>query len=472
MRRVAVAAMAVLLVAGAPVGADPIEAAHEGTSVHGSMDDIPDIDDPLVNHDIAFPVQGASSYSDDFNACRDGCSRLHEGIDILADKMQHELAAADGTVTALQHSSEGNYLFITGDDGWQYWYIHINNDTPGTDDGANLWEYAFAPGIDLGARVTRGQFVAYVGDSGNAEYTVPHLHFELHYDDGTWGGRVVNPYYSLKLSQGIPVNGLCRFNTNPVPAPTGSPTSAGGYWELDNQGGVLSYGGSWYGGMDGSATVSGIASTLDGAGYWVVDRSGVVTPFGTARSYGDARSVQHAPIVNITRTASGAGYWLLAGDGRVFRYGDAPPVGYPHGARTTFVGMNRTASPTSYWLLDTTGRVLPYGGARSFGNLPPGSGPAVGISATASGNGYWVLTADGRVWSFGDAVSYGSPSGYGECSPSPAVRIRRTSSGRGYWVAMANGDVHQFGDAYDYGDPNHPPWWHYPIVDLALRPYR
>jgi hypothetical protein len=37
---------------------------------------------------------------------------------------------------------------------------------------------------------------------------------------------------------------------------------------------------------------------------------------------------------------------------------------------------------------------------------------------------------------------------------------------------MSNGDVHQFGDAFDFGDPNDPPWWHYPIVDLALQPYR
>ena len=28
-------------------------------------------------------------------------------------------------------------LILTGTDGWKYWYIHINNDTPGTDDGAN-----------------------------------------------------------------------------------------------------------------------------------------------------------------------------------------------------------------------------------------------------------------------------------------------------------------------------------------------
>ncbi len=41
-------------------------------------------------------------------------------------------------------------LNLTGTDGWKYWYIHINNDTPGTDDGKNPAQWRFAPGIDAG----------------------------------------------------------------------------------------------------------------------------------------------------------------------------------------------------------------------------------------------------------------------------------------------------------------------------------
>jgi murein DD-endopeptidase MepM/ murein hydrolase activator NlpD len=465
-------------------GAARASAAMEGTG-EGVVDGLPsgrsgagtaeagDVNDPLYNHEITFPVEGDRFYVDSFGACRDGCSRTHQGIDVMADKMQRILAAQSGVVTAIQHEADGNYVFVTGDDGWQYWYIHVNNDTPGTDDGANLWEYAFAPGVEEGARVERGQFIAYVGDSGNAEYTASHLHFELHYPDGTWGGHVVNPYYSLMLAEGRPVAGLCGFNHTRVPPPAASPTSAGGYWMLDNQGGVLSYGGAgWQGGLDGATTVSGIASTLDGRGYWVVDRGGAVTPLGTARSFGDARSVRHAAIVNITRSRTGNGYYLLASDGRVFRYGDAPPVGWPEGARTTFVGMNRTATGDGYWVLDSRGRVFAYGNARDFGDLPAGSGTAVGLAGTATNNGYWVLTSDGRVHTFGDAVDLGDPVDLGVCVDSAAVRIRRTASGRGYWVAMSDGDIHQFGDAFDFGDPNDPAWWHFPIVDMALQPYR
>ena len=50
------------------------------------------------------------------------------------------LAANDGTITFLRTDASGTRAtcsILTGDDGWKYWYLHINNDTPGTDDGKN-----------------------------------------------------------------------------------------------------------------------------------------------------------------------------------------------------------------------------------------------------------------------------------------------------------------------------------------------
>lgn len=148
---------------------------------------------------IAFPVEGKVTFVDSFGAPRSG-GRTHQGQDLMAPKMRRALAAADGVVTALRHDStglSGNSLTITDDDGWRYVYIHLNNDRPGTDDGANLYEQAFAAGIRKGVRVSAGQHVGYVGDSGNAEDTGSHLHFEIHSPDGT----VVNPYGSLVLAQ-------------------------------------------------------------------------------------------------------------------------------------------------------------------------------------------------------------------------------------------------------------------------------
>src|SRR5207244_7618266 len=108
------------------------------------------------------------------------------------------VAAADGFVTyiTIPEASYGYMLTITGDDGWSYDYLHINNDTPGTDDGKAPMSDVFAPGIAKGVRVNAGQLVAYMGDSGDAETTAPHLHFELH--DPT--GVAVNAYASLQAA--------------------------------------------------------------------------------------------------------------------------------------------------------------------------------------------------------------------------------------------------------------------------------
>src|SRR5438067_8248991 len=84
-------------------------------------------------HRIVFPVQEKVSYSDDFGAPRAG-GRKHQGNDLMGAKLDHEVAAADGVVNWLKvddgTGSSGNMLSLQGDDGWAYWYIHINNDTP------------------------------------------------------------------------------------------------------------------------------------------------------------------------------------------------------------------------------------------------------------------------------------------------------------------------------------------------------
>src|SRR5437588_12354465 len=100
-------------------------------------------DEPAY-HRIVFPVQEKVSFSDDFGAARAG-GRSHQGNDLMGAKLDHELAAVDGTVTSLKVADgtgiSGNMLTLRGDDGWFYYYIHVNNDTPGTDDGANPPEF-------------------------------------------------------------------------------------------------------------------------------------------------------------------------------------------------------------------------------------------------------------------------------------------------------------------------------------------
>lgn len=88
--------------------------------------------------------------------CRDGCTRRHEGIDIFAPKLRPLHAASDGHVTWLRTDASGtagNGVGITDARGWRYLYLHVNNDTPGTDDGRNPGAWRFTPVIRMGAKV-------------------------------------------------------------------------------------------------------------------------------------------------------------------------------------------------------------------------------------------------------------------------------------------------------------------------------
>lgn len=155
--------------------------------------------DQAIVSPMVFPVCGQVSWSDTFGHPR-GANRKHAGQDILAPKMRPVVAAFDGIVTLRRPRSPGGHFWLTlvGDNGWTATYLHLNNDTPGTDDGLGTDEHAFAPGLVSGARVQAGQLLGFVGDSGNAEETVPHLHFEL----APTATRVpVNPRLSLEAAR-------------------------------------------------------------------------------------------------------------------------------------------------------------------------------------------------------------------------------------------------------------------------------
>ena len=148
--------------------------------------------------DIVFPVDGEHRTVDSFGDCRgSGCSRSHEGVDIMADKGIPVVAAADGVVRWI--GTNCCYLAIDHGDGWETWYIHLNNDTQNpdgsySDDGNG---YGIAEGVEVGVTVAAGELIGWVGDSGNAESTAPHLHFEIRKD-----GEAIDPYPYLLIAEG------------------------------------------------------------------------------------------------------------------------------------------------------------------------------------------------------------------------------------------------------------------------------
>ena len=127
----------------------------------------------------AKPVQGPCYYGDTWNAAR-GSGRVHLGTDILAAEGSPLFAVVTGKVIQIYNADaplSGNGIKIARADGTYFFYAHLS---------------ALAPEMSVGAQVSAGQVIGYVGRTGNA--ATPHLHFEVH----PLGGAAINPYPIIK----------------------------------------------------------------------------------------------------------------------------------------------------------------------------------------------------------------------------------------------------------------------------------
>ena len=111
----------------------------------------------------------------------------------------------------------GCMLYLYGESGTTYLYIHLNNDLTAKNDnrGKCVAGIAYWKGLKDGARVEAGQPIAYIGDSGDANRPAPHLHFEVHPGDGA----AVSPYRYLRARASS-----CSRSS---PAPTSPPRCVG-----------------------------------------------------------------------------------------------------------------------------------------------------------------------------------------------------------------------------------------------------
>jgi len=120
------------------------------------------------------PVDGPHAFTDTWGAPRGG-GRTHEGVDMMAARGTPLVAVESGIIGRKSIGNlSGLSLWIYGESGDHFFYAHLDT---------------YADGLSQGQRVTVGQRVGTVGNTGNAIYTAPHLHFEYHPD----GGRAVNP---------------------------------------------------------------------------------------------------------------------------------------------------------------------------------------------------------------------------------------------------------------------------------------
>jgi hypothetical protein len=147
---------------------------------------------------IVFPILGRTQLTNSFGDPRG--QGAHEGEDIMAPRKAPALAAEAGRVKFHTGSGRaGCMLYLYGDSGTKYMYIHLNNDLTMTNDnrGTCVQGVAFARGLKDGQRVLAGQPVGFVGDSGDADGISPHLHFEMH----PGGGAAVAPYPHLRVAK-------------------------------------------------------------------------------------------------------------------------------------------------------------------------------------------------------------------------------------------------------------------------------
>lgn len=123
------------------------------------------------------PVPGGR-FINDWGFARSG-GRTHKGTDVFAARGTKVYAPDFGRVSLRSNELGGIVVWLTGDAGVSYYIAHLDG---------------YPSGLSTGDRVSKGQVVGYVGNTGNARGTSPHVHFQMH----PGGGAPVNPFPTLR----------------------------------------------------------------------------------------------------------------------------------------------------------------------------------------------------------------------------------------------------------------------------------
>jgi len=162
----------------APGRADSATAAAASTPL--SPADMPETPEPsgtevvtpedvaLLTRAITMPLDGLdpTTLRSNFDERRGGGSRQHQALDIMAPRGTPVRSATKGRVLKLFTSANGGLMVYAADSSerWVLMYAHLDR---------------YAPGLTDSTRLERGQIIGYVGSTGNASPTAPHLHFAI-----------------------------------------------------------------------------------------------------------------------------------------------------------------------------------------------------------------------------------------------------------------------------------------------------
>lgn len=135
---------------------------------------------------LPVPVEGVSArrIADTFGAPR-GRSRTHAGVDIFARRGTPVRSATRGVVVSVREGGlGGRQVWVLGPAGQRHYYAHLQD---------------WAPGLQRSRVVRAGDVLGFVGDTGNARGTPPHLHYGIYA-----GGGAYDPLPLLRRSAVAP----------------------------------------------------------------------------------------------------------------------------------------------------------------------------------------------------------------------------------------------------------------------------
>lgn len=180
-----------------PVATEPVQAptpaATPFTPAGGTPETTPGSVSPALGASgLLIPVQGKTRADlvDTFTDARSQ-GRLHDAIDIMAQAGTPVLAVADGQVEKLFTSERGGLTLYQFEPSgkYAYYYAHLER---------------YAPSLAEKQSLKRGQVIGYVGSTGNASPSAPHLHFAIFVlgpERHWWEGTAINPYPLLSAAR-------------------------------------------------------------------------------------------------------------------------------------------------------------------------------------------------------------------------------------------------------------------------------